>query len=299
MRKKTIMNKYLLIMYTNNLLQEETERIKNLISEQTFLGGPAMGIVSPRNTLKTFNWIKTWDNRDWLNFVEMTTGILGSIPSPASPFLLGISIGAGIANAKLYYDGGDPYTAGLYLAFSVIPVASLIKQLKFSKTFMRLGKDGSVKLLEKIKSGTATASEQKMAKDLVREIGPVSNELGKEVVRQTISKILSELPKKSLSFVIKLCLMMYNLGVFGIRAGVTIGGTFLSYDLMYRALNYKNKKNMSLREKNEMAKVYNFIVNNEDEIKTLSIDDIKKNQSSLLEHSNSFISIDTTHEIKF
>lgn len=286
-------------MENNNFFNKDVVRIKYLMTEQIFLGGPSMGMSSPQRTSETFNWIKTWDANDWLNFVEATTGILGSIPSPASPFLLGISLGAGLVNAKLYYDGGDPYTAGLYLAFSIIPAASLIKQLKYSKTFMRLGKGGSMKILEKVKSGTATNLEKNMAKDLIEEIAPASNELGKEVVKQTISKILLELPKKSLISIVKLCSIMYKIGLFGLKAGVVMGGTFLSYDLIYKALNYKNQKNMSIREKNEMVKLYDFIMNNEEEIKKLSVDEIKKNERYLIDNSDKFLTIDTTYDTSF
>jgi hypothetical protein len=290
-------------MYVNNLLQKETERIKDLMSEQIFLGGPAMGLSSPKNVMGTINWMKSWDKHDWLNFVEITTSLLAVIPQPAapvtSPILLGISTGAGVANAVGYFKEGDKYTAGLILAFSIIPAGQLISTLKGSKAFMKLGPAKSIQVINAVKSGTATANEVKIAQELVKEVAPHADKLAKQTMTYTIKKTLQELPKKSLSFVIKLCLIMYRLGVFGIKAGVTIGGTFLSYDLMYRALNYKNKKNMSLREKNEMAKSYDLIMNNEDEIIKLSVDDIKKNESSLLEHSDSFISIDTTHEIKF
>lgn len=290
-------------MYVNNLLHKETERIKDLMFEQIFLGGPAMGLTSPKNVMGTINWMKSWDKHDWLNFVEITTSLLAVIPQPAapitSPILLGISTTAGVANALEYFKEGDKYTGGLMLAFSVIPAGQLVKTLRGSKTYMRLGTAKSIEVINAAKSGTATSSELKIAQELVEEIAPHADELAKQTITYTIKKTLQELPKKSLSFVIKLCLIMYRLGVFGIKAGVTIGGTFLSYDLMYRALNYKNKKNMSLREKNEMAKSYDLIMNNEDEIIKLSVDDIKKNESSLLEHSDSFISIDTTHEIKF
>jgi hypothetical protein len=273
------------------------------MSEQIFLGGPAMGLTSPKNVTKTIDWIKSWDKHDWLNFVEITTALLSAIPQPAapitSPILLGISTTAGVANAVEYFKEGDKYTGGLILAFSVIPAGQLISTLKGSKTYMGLGTAKSIKLINAAKSGTATSSELKIAQELVREIGPHADELAKQTMTYTIKKTLQELPKMSLNFILKLCIGMVKLGVFGIKEGIVIAGTFFTYDKIYKALNYKNKKNLSIREKNGLVKTHNILWGNKEEIKKQLIEEIKSIEPQLQKNQQKFFSIDTTYEIKF
>ena len=93
-------------MRVNFSIEIERDRIKSLMSEQiTLLGGPSIPMTSPKNAMNTYNWLKTWDKHDWLNFVEATSTILAMIPQPAapitSPILFGIGLTAGVANAKL------------------------------------------------------------------------------------------------------------------------------------------------------------------------------------------------------
>ena len=57
-----------------------------------------------------------WNTHDFLSLVEISTGILGMIPTPASPFLLGISVSAGIADGLLYFQEGDRYMGTMMLA---------------------------------------------------------------------------------------------------------------------------------------------------------------------------------------
>lgn len=290
-------------MGTNQLLLE-ISRINEIIyssviSEQKF-GMPTPNITSNVEGLKDLgSWFKSWDEKDWLALIEVTSGILGAIPSPVSPVLLGISIGAGIANAKIYYDEGDPYTAGLNLTFTLLGAGTLAKILKNSKIFTRLGKNGSVTLLNKVKSGTATNTEKKLLTDLLTEIKPVTKELSTEVAKQTTKKILSQLPKQSLKFILKLCMGMFKLGVFGIKGGIVISGTFLTYDKIYKALNYKNEKNLSVRDKNELFKLHNFIFNNEEEIKKSLISNIQTVEPEIIKHAQEFINVDTTYQPKF
>jgi len=290
-------------MYANRLLIKETNRIKVLMSEQIFLGGPAMGLTSPKNVTKTIDWMKSWDKHDWLNFVEITSSLLAMIPQPASPItspiLLGVSTAAGVANAVGYFKEGDKYTAGLILAFSIIPAGELIKSLRQSKVFMALGPKKSAELINKIKSKTATSTEIKMGQELVKELGPKADELAKQTTQYTIKEILKKLPKMSFEFILKLCIGMSKLGVFGIKQGIILAGTFLTYDEIYKALNYKNEKNLSNRDKNNLVKQYQKIMNNEEEIKESMIRNVWETTPKILEHSNSFIKIDTTYKVTF
>ena len=287
-------------MLANNLLIEETERIKFLMFEQVpdtrfgperFMSGTertknvhsAQAWDGAQKKEQEFNsklsskmkdtveWVKTWDKHDWLTFVELTSAILSAIPQPLAPIttpvLLSISTSAGLANAALYFNEGDPYMGGLMLAFSVLPVGALVSNLKGAKTFMRLGAKESIRIIRAAKAGTATPSEFKTAQELIKEIAPQANKLAEETIKYTIKQSLKQLPKRSLQFILKLCIGMSKLGVFGIKEGIVIAGTFFTYDKIYKILNYKNEKNLSIREKNELVKCYNILWENEEEIK--------------------------------
>lgn len=281
-------------MDTNNPLHKETERIKILMSEQMFLGGPAMGLTSPKNVAKTIDWAKTWNRHDWLTFVEITTGILGIIPTPATPVLLFISAAAGVSNATGYWKEGHHYEAGLMLAFSLLGTGALFKILKNSKIFMKLGAKKSTELIEKVASGTASRTEQEMAKQLVEEIAPVADELAKETLKEAVRKFISQLPKQSLIFIIKILRSMVKLGVFGIKTGIVIEGTFYTYDKIYTALNYKNEKFMSERERSESFKLLNILKEKEPEVKKTAIEIVKGAEGQILQNSELFANIDTS-----
>jgi len=289
-------------MRVNLSIEVERDRIKSLMSEQiTFLGGPS--IASPKNAIKTFDWMRTWNRHDWLNFVEATSTILAMIPQPAapitSPILFGIGTTAGIVNAKLYFDEGDEYTGGLVLAMSVIPGGELIRILKNSKTFMMLGPKKSIELLKSIKSKTATVTQKKMGQELIKELAPNADELAEETMKYTVKKMLQQLPKMSFRSLLKLCIGLSKLGIFGIKQGIVFAGTFLAYDKIYQALNYKNEKNLSKRDKNELVNLYNTITNNEEEIKNKMMEQVLENQSEILKRSGDIIKVDTTSQITF
>jgi len=267
-------------------------RKPNYFSEQ-FVTALTMSDAEREGYKNMANKLKTWNTQDWLSFIELTSGLLGLIPSPATPFLLGISMGAGVANAKILWDKGDHYTAGLYMAFSVLPASTLIKSLRNSKLFMRLGQKNSLKLIEKVGEGTATAAEKEMVQQLTKDAATVAKTLEKEVTKQIIGNILSELPKKSLMFIINILRGMVKLGVFGITQGIIIEGTFYTYDKIYKALNYKNEKFLSEREKSEAFQLFNIIKEKEPEVKKSAIGVVKGAEDKILQNSELFATIDT------
>jgi hypothetical protein len=276
----------------------ESERIRYLMVEQS----PAITSASLGMTYaapKIVDWIKTWDHHDWLGFVEITTGILGSIPSPASPALLGVSLGVSIVDAITYFQEDDPYTGGLVLAFSVLPAGQLIRILRTSKTFMKLGSKKSIDLIKKVKSGKANSSEISTAKKLVEEIAPQSEQLGKATIKQVIQNKILFLSKQSLNVILKFCMAMVKLSIFGIKAGIVIGGTFYTYDEIYKAVNYKNVEMLKSREKNKLVQLRNYITNNEDEVKESLIKNVKDVESAIEKHSSQFLTIDTSYKIEF
>jgi len=83
------------------------------LTEQVLLS-PNLGMMKVNNWMAE-NLLPNWkDKHSVLQWVELTTGILGMIPTPASPFLLGVSTIAGVTDAYQYYKEGDLYTATIY-----------------------------------------------------------------------------------------------------------------------------------------------------------------------------------------
>lgn len=269
------------------------------INEQFF--GPIMTHHTMKGFGKIADWIETWDKKDWLTFIELTTGLLALIPTPATPVLFAISSAAGLANAKVHWDEGYKYEAGLMIAFSLLGAGALVSVLKNSKVFMKLGKEGSKKLIEKAISGTATNTEKKMLKQLVEEITPVADDLAKATIKETIRRFIIELPKKSTKFLIGLLATMYKIGKFGVKEGIVIAGTFLAYDKIYLALNHDNIEGLSNRDKNGLVKIYKLIKNNEQVVRQDSFEEFKKAEPKIEKNYSDFVKInaDTTYEFKF
>ena len=89
-----------------------------------------------------------------------------------------------------------------------------------------------------------------------------------------------------------------KLGIYGIKEGIVIAGTFITYDKMYRALNYKNEKNLSERDKNQLVKLYQSIFNNQDEIQESMLREMKKAEPKFFENPGALIHNDTTYNLK-
>lgn len=166
---------------------------------------------------------------------------------------------------------------------------------------MKLGKEGSKKLIERGISGAATNTEKKMIKQLVEEISPVADDLAKATIKETIRRFIVELPKKSTKFLIGLLAAMYKIGKFGVKEGIKIAGTFLAYDKIYLALNHENIEGLSNREKNGLVKIYNLIKNNEQVVRQDSFEEFKKVEPKIEKHYSDFVKInaDSTYEFKF
>jgi hypothetical protein len=134
------------IQESKYLYEIEIERIQSLmgvnaVNEQIGPGFLLNPIGGMGGTLKTFNWFKSFNEHDWLTFVDITTGLLGMVPSPAAPFLLGASLVACQADAALYFKENDPYMGGLVLSFCLIPLGEWIRVAPGAKSV--LGKENN------------------------------------------------------------------------------------------------------------------------------------------------------------
>ena len=243
-------------------IQEEVDRINNLmglfsIDEQsvggvTMIGGPSLFNLS--SGLKVYNWFKSFDRHDWASFVEITTGVLGMIPTPASPVLLGISVAAGLTDAAFYFNEGDPYMGGLMMALAILPMAEFIRAVPAAKPILEKGSDYVKDLLKKARSlsgkkGLKQAEKQviKEAEILIEEVAKNADEVAKAVSKITVSKVIRgviKLSGKALWATVKLLSKLsWAIG----KPLVTVAGIYYTYDEVYLALYGSDEDKLKLR----------------------------------------------------
>jgi hypothetical protein len=141
------------------------------------------------------------DVHDFMTVVEIGSLILGMIPSPLSPLLLGISTTAGLTDAVLYYADGDPYMGTMMLALEVIPGGELISVLKKGKVAGKLGKEGAQELMQKAARNQLDQVGQQTYKNLQQEF---TGSLGKELVQKAEKEVLENGTKRMTSNFLKL-----------------------------------------------------------------------------------------------
>ena len=251
------------------LYETEIERIQSLmgvnaVNEQIapgFLLNP-IGMRMPQ----TIQWMRTWDAHDWLTFVDVAAGLLGLIPSPAAPILLGISTAACLADGGLYLYEDDDYMAGLVLSFCLIPAGELAAM---SPRIARSIAKGKKTALDTIKKGrelakrkTLTNAEKaivKQADELMSELTQHSKKIAnltqKHFVTQVVANILKTGGKLLFGTVLLLSKMSWSLG----KIGFMIGGIYYTYDEVYLALYGTDKEKMKLRQDSSFYQLAQFL----------------------------------------
>jgi len=210
-----------------------------------------------------------WNTHDWLSFVEIATGILGVIPSPASIYLLGISVSAGVADGLLYLQEGDKYMGTMMLALSIIPGGELKAVFKNSKVFITRGVEGCGKLIKKYKSGSKlTKTEVKDLTKLSEEFVGNASILNKLMTKNLSNKILQTLSKQSPKFLINLILILKRLGIIKLsEISLKIGGLVYGLDKLYLYVFRDNQKDLDQRTRNEIRASINGLLGYEKEVK--------------------------------
>jgi hypothetical protein len=221
---------------------------------------------------KIIDWFSTLSTHDWLTLIEISTAILGMIPSPASPILLGISTLAGVSDAGVYYAEGDKYMGTMMLALSVIPGGELLKAVKGSKVLIKRGVGGYKSLIKKYKAGVKlTELEIKDLKILGKKIAENASEVNKLMTKNLTTKILESLTKRTPKFLINLILMLKKLGVIKLsEISLKIGGIVYGIDQLYlwvfRDL-IPSRTDLDQRTRNELRASINGLLGNEQAIK--------------------------------
>jgi hypothetical protein len=178
--------------------------------------------------------------------------ILGAIPSPLSPILLGLGVAADVADAALYYKEGDPHMGTIMLALAVIPGGEFIKATKNTipigpfKSLIKKAKEGISKL---------TPTEIKQLKKYFDNFTKYADEVGQVFTYQTANKLIKKLPnllsKVPVSASLYVSLFILKTIKFLTVMTVKIGATVVGADAVYyyfegntteRAANIKKVK---------------------------------------------------------
>lgn len=258
------------------LYESEIERIQslmgvNVLNEQIGLSNISDFGLSPGGMLMTKQalWMTTWDAHDWLTFVDITAGLLGLIPSPAAPYLLGISTAACFADGGLYLYEGDDYMGGLVLSFCLIPASELALMGPRVSRSMAKGKKHVLDTIKKgrdladlAKKRTLTQAEKAIVKEadelmseLTQNTQKIANLTQKHLVTRVVANILKTGGKLLFGTVLLLTKMSWSLG----KLGFTIGGIYYTYDEVYIALYGTDEEKMKLRQDSSFYKLVQFL----------------------------------------
>jgi hypothetical protein len=207
------------------------------------------------------------DVHTFLTVVELGSMLLAFIPSPLSPVLWGISSAAGLADAATYYYEGDKYMGSMMLALEIIPGGELLKFFKGTKTAVKLGKEGSIELLEKGSKGTLEGNEKIVYKDLVAELKTIDKEIAQAAKKQIGKEIKENLTQnfikatKNYSSIDKLKVFYQIIATVWKKIGsvprmvISVGGTMVGIDKLYLALFGRDED----RQKSDIRKIYYII----------------------------------------
>jgi hypothetical protein len=200
---------------TENILYEQTQNNKNSFFLQNQQAGkkpttekgkipnikPDMGEIGDLGDINKVRYLKKvespttfedvgkfiYDNRHGL----IDIAALGAAFIPlVGPF---ISLGLELGNAALYASEGDKYTAGLSLAFTLIPAGQLIRRIPAVK---QLGRNGLVTLLKKAKNPKLVKTLSKTETKALEEINKNSKWVMKTATTKLVISSFSKLMDK-------------------------------------------------------------------------------------------------------
>jgi predicted nucleotidyltransferase len=191
------------------------------------------------------------DPHNVLMAVELGSMFIAPFTGPFAPVFLGISIGAGLADSAVYYFiDGDPHSAMMALALTIVPEAKLGKYFRRSKGFIdKYGRKGADEVLErynKYKNGNTsikfTDEEMKFLKESGEDLAEkATQEYLKSETANTIKKGLlktaSEKTVKGLLSLIVNTLKFTGKTIKSIGStGIMLGGTYYIFDQIYLSI---------------------------------------------------------------
>jgi hypothetical protein len=293
------------IQESKYLYEIEIERIQSLmgvnaVNEQVGPGFLLNPIGGMGGSLKAFNWFKSFNEHDWLTFVDITTGLLGMFPTPAAPFLLGASLVACQADAALYFKENDPYMGGLVLSFCLIPLGEWIRVAPGAKSVLSKGKQYVIDLLKKAKSLSGkkflNPPEKVIIKEadiLIKSLTEKADEIAKLTqkyfVTRTIAKIIATGGKPLASTALLLSKMSWAIG----RPVLQLAGIYYTFDEVYLAMYGTDEQKMKLRFNSGFQKLVRLVklVTNQESIEKQYEEYVKYNEEIFKKNPDKIASV--------
>jgi len=176
-------------------------------------------------------WAKI-DSHILLPILSFALYMSAPITGPVGPAL---AIALEVADAAVYSSEGDDFSAGLTLAFALIPFGELVTNIPGVKKY---GKKFVMEALKKAKLGKKLS---KVEIEVVEQVSKSSKELTKranqELIKKTVSKTFSKLPLKSKISKFRELQIKYP-KTFGLAStGIQIGGIFYSWCQIAKTYN--------------------------------------------------------------
>jgi hypothetical protein len=239
-----------------------------------------------------YNWFSTFDTHDWLSLIEISSGLLGLIPTPLSPLFLGISLAAGLSDAGLYFDEGDPYMGTMMAALALIPGGELLVVLKGSKVLKKRGTKGCVELIKKYKKGVKLTTEE--LDDLTKlgvSISKNADEV-KRLLKINITKnMVKTLGTKSTKYLMNLLLVLKKIGVIKLGdIALKVGGVTYGFDKLYlyvfRDSIFADKELLDKRTTNDLRYLINKLLGYDKEVQEYLLLKTKEALQKVIDNPN-------------
>jgi hypothetical protein len=288
------------------LYEIEIERIQSLMGVHAINEQGLRGILMPLGTMgipRAYNWFSTFNTHDWLTFIDITTGLLGMIPSPAAPFLLGASLAACNADGALYFAENDPYMGGLILSFCLIPLGEFVRFIPGARNIILKGKQYCIDLLKKAKSLSGKkvldSAEKKIVQEaelLIKELSKVSEEISKLTQKYYVSRVISNIIKSGgkilLGTVLLISKMTWAIG----RPLLQLAGIYYTFDEVYLALYGTDEQKMKLRNDSSFQKLLQLLKDPENQKNAIeqAEDYLNKNSEIFKKNPKLIATVDAT-----
>jgi len=277
--------------YSENLFLEQTAYERYL--DRTFEDPKKTQeyLDANRKVMKgLYNWFSTFNSHDWLSLIEVSSGLLGLIPTPLSPLFLGISLAAGLSDAGVYFADGDPYMGTMMMALSIIPGKELLVALKGSKVLKKRGAKGCKELIKKYKKGIKLTTEE--LDDLTKlSVGISKNaDKVKRLLKYNITKNMIEtIGSKSTKYLMNLLLILKKIGVIKLGDIVfNVGGIPYGFDKLYlyvfRDSIFANEKLLDKRTTNDLRYVINKLLGYDKEVQEFILATTKQELKKIAEN---------------
>jgi hypothetical protein len=294
------------------LYEIEIERIQSLmgvyaVNEQINVGNLLTPIGGMGGLLKTFNWFKSFNEHDWLTFVDITTGLLGMFPTPAAPFLLGASLVACQADAALYFKENDPYMGGLILSFCLIPLGEWIRIAPGATGILKKGKQYAIDLLKKAKSlsgkkvlDTAEKAIIKEADALIKTLTEKADEIAKLTQKYSVTRAISNIISKGGKILFGTVLLISKMSWAIGRPLLQLAGIYYTFDEVYIALYGTDEQKMKLRNDSSFQKLLQLLKDLENQKSAVkqAEDYLNKNSEIFKKNPELIATVDATESDK-